>query len=90
MCPYCKVTRPNAVDAKNDCDANTVLKPCLIMDPVCVLGFTRPPANPSDHYRDCGTRKIYNGVKDFCATKAGNCLAAMCDTTGCKAEIRTP
>ncbi|KAL9956054.1 hypothetical protein ACROYT_G037474 [Oculina patagonica] len=84
MCPECLAKGENA---ESECEANIENKLCRLNDPVCVLGV-RHTGSETGIIRTCYTRATYNRIKNDCE-KSGECSIAMCDTSGCKAELPT-
>ena len=78
MCPVCSAEGANA-DSK--CEDNIKNKPCLKTNAVCSLYVS-----PSTTLRDCLSRGTYDYINDHCL-KSGQCAIAMCDKSGCKAEL---
>ena len=83
MCPACSGDGENA---DSDCDTNIKNKPCQEQDPVCVL-IVSTASSPQKHRgRGCASRADYTALKDECE-RQGICSVAMCETSGCKAEL---
>ncbi|XP_078382857.1 uncharacterized protein LOC144665501 [Oculina patagonica] len=86
-----KPPRPFLCPECDDCSVQSIKnKPCTEEDPVCLLLVsTKSSPLPSKvNVRTCYSRKIYEDQKRYCKT-TGFCDVAICDTSGCKAEIPT-
>ena len=80
MCPTC-----HAAGVASDCDAKIENKRCYEEDPVCLVTSSYYGQQISTK-RDCAPRKFYPFHKSVCKI-TGRCATAMCDTSGCMAEL---
>ena len=83
MCPVCSTDGANA---DSECEANIVNKPCLKTNAVCSLTVSTPSSLYKFRERECLSREDYDDFKDECK-RYEDCAMAMCDKSGCKAEI---
>ena len=83
MCPVCSADGANA---GSECEANIVNKPCLKTNPVCSLTVSGPSSLYKFRDRECLSREDYDDFKAECK-RYEDCVMAMCDKSGCKAEI---
>ncbi|XP_078382917.1 uncharacterized protein LOC144665549 [Oculina patagonica] len=82
-CPSCQ---GNSLKA---CDDNIENEECEDWDePVCVLGrITNTKWKTQTYERYCYSREDYNDLKDYCDSNPAACTMAMCDQSGCYAEL---
>jgi len=79
-CPVCYGEGENALQ---DCDDKTNYVVCKGDDPVC---YTQSNKEGDFVGRGCYSREYYYKKKDRCERK-GTCVIAMCETSGCTAEL---
>ncbi|KAJ7389541.1 hypothetical protein OS493_030926 [Desmophyllum pertusum] len=88
-CPVCQVKANPGKDADTACDENIRNEICPGEDPVCML-FKRFSGSQVEFIdRHCFSREDYDRVKGYCDKPGKNCALAMCDNSGCKAELIT-
>lgn len=85
MCPVCSAHGENAHD---ECEANIEDKPGTQTDPVCVLQVSTESSIFKYRRRFCDSGKWYHLTRDYCE-KNNDCATAVCDTSGCIAELPT-
>ncbi|KAJ7389539.1 hypothetical protein OS493_030924 [Desmophyllum pertusum] len=92
-CPVCKVAVNPGKDADTACDENIRNEICSaeedVKDPVCMLYKIFSGSQVEFIERHCYSREGYNRVKGYCDKPGKNCALAMCDNSGCKAELIT-
>ncbi|KAJ7389542.1 hypothetical protein OS493_030927 [Desmophyllum pertusum] len=88
-CPVCEEKVNPGKDADTACDENIRNQTCPGEDPVCMLYKRFSGSQVEFIDRHCYSREGYDRVKGYCDKPGKNCAIAMCDSSGCKAELIT-